>query len=56
MSVAFFWCHTWGCPNFGRPRQIATPALITCPYCGAERKQASPDDHAMNTTAPGEQP
>jgi hypothetical protein len=52
--VRFWWCHTWGCPDFGRPRALSTAADIRCGFCGADRKQASPEDHAMNTSAPGE--
>jgi hypothetical protein len=40
------WCHTWGCPNYGRPRETLR---LRCPYCGAERKADPTNDHAMDT-------
>lgn len=54
MSVRFWWCHTWGCPNYGHARTL--DGEPRCGYCKAEMKPASPDDHPLNTTAPGEAP
>lgn len=44
MSVRFWWCHTEGCPDYGRARQMVTSCDVDCQYCGEERKMASPEE------------
>lgn len=52
MSIRFFWCHTWGCPNYGRARTVSTGANIKCSICGADQKMAAPDEHPMGEVKP----
>lgn len=48
MSVKFYWCHTNGCPNYGRARRMEALEGVTgvCPFCS----------QAMHITAPDELP
>lgn len=43
MSVAFYWCHTAGCPNYGRARKMPT-ADTTCTYCYQQMQLAAPGE------------
>lgn len=42
MSVAFWWCHTPECPEFGRARRCL-PEEIEC-HCGIDRKPSAPEE------------
>lgn len=43
MTVAFYWCHTPLCQNYGRARRLDT-ANHDCPYCGVTMKIGEPDE------------
>lgn len=43
MSVAFWWCHTEGCPNYGRARKMDVKVGV-CPSCMQPMKLAAPGE------------
>lgn len=43
MSVGFFWCHTEGCPNYGRARKMDVKIGV-CESCKQIMKLAAPGE------------
>lgn len=41
--VRFYWCHSEGCPNYGRARQ-RVPNDTNCHSCARPMSMAAPED------------
>lgn len=45
MVALYWWCHTWGCPDYGHAR--ALPEDGKCAYCRATLRASRPTENPM---------